>query len=79
MGTAAPHTPAHASALRAAGQVITTFANMRRACPHYAGTGAEWDSRQCTKAGNNYQGSTCCMPCCPILRDQAAEAGMGWN
>lgn len=59
--------------------VVSAFITMRVRCEFYAGGDADWDSTQCRCKGNNHAGSICAMGYCPQLRDEAAEAAVGWN
>lgn len=59
--------------------VVSAFLNMRIRCQHFTGQGDDWNTTQCRCKGNNHAGSICAMGYCPQLRDEAAEAAVGWN
>lgn len=58
---------------------VAAFEAAREGCPHYRGIKTRDDSRQCRHASNPSEGDWCGMDCCPLLRQRAEWAGIGWN
>ena len=58
---------------------VAAFETARETCRHYRGIKTREDSRQCTHDRNHADGDWCAMDCCPLLRQRAEWAGIGWN
>lgn len=57
---------------------VAAFQESRETCRFYTGIKTHDSSRQCCHK-NSGDGDWCAMDCCPLLRQRAEWAGIGWN
>ena len=57
--------------------VVDAFSDARDGCKFYTGIKDQVESRQCTKQHGS--GTWCAMDVCPLLRDEARAASLGWD